>query len=833
MKRQILKTLAALLALLALAAGCAKEPQAAAPAGAEAEVSFTVSSPEIMTRAIADGNTVDKVDCYVYDSSGSIVGGDETYPISQTVDMTGGKAEFKVRLVTGQTYSFLFWAYKDGKSHYELDEATGKVTVSYTGAVSNDESRDAFYAYRKDVKIAGAVSETVTLKRPFAQVNFGTTAADIAAAKAAGIEVAKSCVKLTGLANELNLKDGSVSGNVTAEFAAAPLPADTEVLTVKGADYRYVATNYVLVGAGQKSLSDVELKLYKENDANPVNTLKVPNAPLQGNYRTNIVGDLFTSQLIHSIVVGPDFDDPDNPVDLENINCTAALEALFANGGSARLAEDLTVTESITLSSGKTVALDLNGKTIDGTGCRALVVNGGDLTVTGNGKMVAANTTGDDNALINVYSGKLTVNEVYFEGANACIAVIDDGVADIKNATMKALDGGCCLLAAGGTINVSGLKFTCEGDDPDGPGACWAQNNGTINIYGGSFEAAPLNNVTHQAEVDQANYCLYDYNDATAYGYVRGTINVYGGTFKDFNPADNYSHHSFLADGYQATKIGDIYYVTKQGVTPAASQDSFDAATAVENANITLVPGTYTLPTTVANGVTIKGESGNEVIDCSATATVSAKDVTIANVIVKGNGASESKSSIAVNGVNTTVTGCTFTDGRQSTYGSDISVSNGSGSVTTVSGCDFRKSGFRGVMIWNTGEEVKIDNCLFDNTYPFNCDAGTGKITVTDSELNGWTSYTNGLELVSFTDCRFGKSTSGYAYLVPYSKTVVKNCTFSADFCVRPRGSDTFTIEFINCKYADGSTVTSAIMYTEPENRNVSWIIDGVTYNYE
>ncbi len=311
MKRQILKTLAALLALLALAAGCAKEPQAAAPAGAEAEVSFTVSSPEIMTRAIADGNTVDKVDCYVYDSSGSIVVGDETYPISQTVDMTGGKAEFKVRLVTGQTYSFLFWAYKDGKSHYELDEATGKVTVSYTGAVSNDESRDAFYAYRKDVKIAGAVSETVTLKRPFAQVNFGTTAADIAAAKAAGIEVAKSCVKLTGLANELNLKDGSVSGNVTAEFAAAPLPADTEVLTVKGTDYRYVATNYVLVGAGQKSLSDVELKLYKENDATPVNTLKVPNAPLQGNYRTNIVGDLFTSQLIHSIVVGPDFDDPD------------------------------------------------------------------------------------------------------------------------------------------------------------------------------------------------------------------------------------------------------------------------------------------------------------------------------------------------------------------------------------------------------------------------------------------------------------------------------------------------------------------------------------------
>ena len=103
---------------------------------------------------------------------------------------------------------------------------------------------------------------------------------------------------------------------------------------------------------------------------------------------------------------------------------------------------------------------------------------------------------------------------------------------------------------------------------------------------------------------------------------------------------------------------------------------------------------------------------------------------------------------------------------------------------------------------------------------------------MTNSELKGWTSYTSGLELVSFTNCTLGKSTSGYAYLVPYSKTVVKDCTFSADFCVSPSGSDAFTIEFINCKYEDGTPIDSNIMDNDPDNRNAQWIIDGTTYTY-
>ncbi len=506
MKKQILKTFAALTALTALAAGCAKDPQAAVPAGAEAEVCFTVSSPEIMTRAIADGNTVDKVACYVYDSEGEIVGGDGDYPISQVIDMTSGRAEFRVRLVTGQTYSFLFWAYNEDCVDYDLDPEAGKVTVDYDNAASNAESRDAFYACRKDVKIAGSVSETVTLKRPFAQVNFGTTADDIAAAKAAGIEVKKSYVKLTGLANEINLWDGAVEGDVTAEFAAAALPAETETLKVKvnGADksYRYVATNYVLVGAGQKSLSNVELKLYGSDDATPINTLSVPNVPLQGNYRTNIVGDLFTSQVIHNVVVGPDFDDPDTVIEL--ISTQAQLNEVFANGGTGKLMEDITLSSPLTIAAGKEAVLDLNGHNITNKGTNAAILVNGDLTIDGTGT-VDGGSGGDNNAIWVSAGGSVTINDgTYTVGVDA------NGLANTT------------VYSYGGNVTINGGTFSSEA------------------MYRG-------------------RYWVINKKNGTA-----GVVSITGGKYYKFNPADPSTDDddSYLASGYKSTQDGDYYIVT-------------------------------------------------------------------------------------------------------------------------------------------------------------------------------------------------------------------------------------------------------------------------------
>ena len=319
MRTKLFKSIAAV-ALVAIAASCAKE-QTSVPLGGETEVSFSIASPVINTKAIADGNTVDKVVCNVFDSAGKLVEGTEDHKISKAIDMTNGTAKFSVRLVTGQTYSFIFWAYKDSESSpYTLSEDGKTVTVSYENAVSNDESRDAFYAYVAPVQIKGSLSQSVELKRPFAQLNFGVVKDDIKAAEAAEIEVYKSKVTLTGLGNTLNLVDGSVkaivegaevSDGITAEFALATCPMSlesSETLTVDSDEYGYVAMNYVLVGKDSKSLTDATLwiadaagTLIKEDG------LAVSNVPLQGNYRTNVLGNLFTSEVITTVNVAPAF----------------------------------------------------------------------------------------------------------------------------------------------------------------------------------------------------------------------------------------------------------------------------------------------------------------------------------------------------------------------------------------------------------------------------------------------------------------------------------------------------------------------------------------------
>lgn len=345
MKRYFKTITAVVLAVLAVAA-CQKENLGeVAPDGREAEVKLTLTSPQIGTKSYADGQTVNKVFVHVYqqDAAGNLkyiapaATGESATP-SQVVDMTSGAAKYSTRLVTGQKYTFVFWAECLGAatSPYTYDPETKTVTVNYAGVAGNDETRDAFCNVLKDVEITGAYSSDVKLYRPFAQLNFGVTSEDYAAAKAAGLEVTAAQVKLTNAATSLNLLDGTVSGAEDVTFAAAALP--TEPLSAAGATYKYVAMDYVLVGKAAKTLSDVTLTLTATGTQTPKFTYS--NVPLQANYRTNIVGNLFTSPAEVNITVDPAFDAPDYDVVVGAANLAAANEA-FAKGATAVTVEEI------------------------------------------------------------------------------------------------------------------------------------------------------------------------------------------------------------------------------------------------------------------------------------------------------------------------------------------------------------------------------------------------------------------------------------------------------------------------------------------------------------
>ncbi|MBS7385446.1 MAG: hypothetical protein KIG28_04780, partial [Bacteroidales bacterium] len=293
----------AICALAALTfASCQKENADGNMDDQSSVVSINLTSPLMGTKAFADGTTVDVVHVHVYKvgANGELTyiapGQSTTVTPSQNVTMTNGSATYSTRLVTGQTYTFVFWAdYIDnnGNSHYTYTPATQTIAVNYDNAVGNDETRDAFYAVLENVKITGAYSKSVTLTRPFAQVNFGVTTADYDAAVAAGVTVNGAAVKCTKAANAINLLNGTTSGEVDATFATATLPSET--LTAANTSYKYVAMNYVLVGKDAKTLSDITLTLNATGAASGIPEYTYTNIPLQGNYRTNIVGNLFTS----------------------------------------------------------------------------------------------------------------------------------------------------------------------------------------------------------------------------------------------------------------------------------------------------------------------------------------------------------------------------------------------------------------------------------------------------------------------------------------------------------------------------------------------------------
>lgn len=104
--------------------------------------------------------------------------------------------------------------------------------------------------------------------------------------------------------------------------------------------------------------------------------------------------------------------------------------------------------------------------------------------------------------------------------------------------------------------------------------------------------------------------------------------------------------------------------------------------------------------------------------------------------------------------------------------------------------------------------DLYIDNVVFqDVVYTFNSDAGSKDygVYISNSTLNGWTSYSNVHKEVVFTNCEFGEG-SGYAFLRAYNNTEFVNCNFSAGFEVQVKSGAVANFE--NCYY-NGNLITA------------------------
>ena len=261
-------------------------------------VSLEVGTPEVATRAYSDGMTATKLQYAVYD-----VNGKKLDVFTETDGEIYGKTTVDLQLTTGNTYNVLFWA-SAPDAPYTADLANKTMTVDYASVLSNDENLDAFYKW-ETIEVTGPMSKTVELKRPFAQLNVGTN--DFEEAAATGYEPTQSYVKVTSIFNTLDLSNGEVSGADAVEFALNTIPSG-EKFPVDG--YDYLAMNYLLV-ASDKEVVDVEFG-YKANGEAEPRVRTVGSVPVQRNHRTNLYGQLLTSDVEINVEILPGFDDEYN-----------------------------------------------------------------------------------------------------------------------------------------------------------------------------------------------------------------------------------------------------------------------------------------------------------------------------------------------------------------------------------------------------------------------------------------------------------------------------------------------------------------------------------------
>lgn len=499
-------------ALTLLAVSCNKEQVAEVPDGQTVDVTFTAALPgEMATKAIGDGQTAKKLYVSVYENDDAKTKLD----LDKTATFSDLKTQVTFSLVKGKTYNFVFWAQAAEGAPYDVTDLKN-IKISYEGAEANDEKRDAFYATRKELKVNGALTETIKLYRPFAQVNFGT--ADYDAAVAAGVEPVKSVFTATDVATIFDTfeAEGKEAKDVVT-FTESALPGET--LVTKTGDYKWMTMNYILPMGKQdaKHISNVTAEFIPETGI----TVKAssPQTPVQNNYRTNILGNLLTSQVIFNIEIVPIFNEPDNDIDLVNIKNVESLKALFATGGEAILTEDLVLDKTVAVETGKEVVLDLNGKTISNTA---------DLW----------NTAANDWSLLSVRGGSLTI-----KGAGTLQAKENDCYA------VDVMDGGKVVIEDGTYVGNVHAVYVFEG---------------TAEIKGGKYSIQQPSGLP-----SPYGYVLNCYDANRKNGTAK--IMVSGGEFVKFNPADcaaEGAHTNFLAEGYMSVEAEEGVWTVVRGTKP-------------------------------------------------------------------------------------------------------------------------------------------------------------------------------------------------------------------------------------------------------------------------
>lgn len=740
---------AAALAMLS-AASCQKEP-AASVEGGNAVVSLSIALPEApQTRAIAQAENADIVYFEVWNSDWT-----KKLPVQDkdgnpfnSAEVVGRKANIELTLVADQTYNFLFWAQDKDCGAYSWDQSADglglkKVNIDYSKMAEdgNNDIYDAFYK-KYQLKVNGAINETVVLYRPFAQLNFAT---ERMTTSFGPVDLKASSVTVTGLSTAFDLyNECGVEEDPANPVSVTFVPKDalvkiSEPLNTNNKDYTWITMDYMLM-QGISDLVEVEASFDLGMDV-PVEH-KIASVPLKKNYRTNIIGDVFAADAKLQIIIDQAFLKQDEDIKV------GVPEEIFPDANGVYNVEK--AAHILWLSQESTAAV-LNGKTIsfaadiDMMGQGFLPINLSDVTILGNGHKVfnykvkgdswRVGAEGDSEAagLFGAVKGSITdlhVEDVLVEGNWSAGALVGYIYGSVKNCSATNVE-----------INSIPYASIVDGtfiyDDANNVGGLIGYvGEGSYEITGNTVEGATItgyrclgglagtvqkgvevtdNNVTNSTITVDMAYVPYVDAPKTAYaGEIVGRM----------ISTDDLSDNSF-----------DNVTITNLEVVTTAEE--FQAALDAKKLNIVLMPGKYEGAFTIkANKTTILGK-GEAIVHCL---NLNGKDgVTLKNITFDAAGAhpgyngkgkttqyaniitgDASKPSIGAR--NLVVDACTFTgtfaDGGAAIAFTDQSRGSGASGNITVKGCTFETKGaYADIYTYYSGNGYfVIENNTFNST---------------------------------------------------------------------------------------------------------------------
>lgn len=312
----------AIVAVTILAASCEREQETSLMGGST--VTFTVNAPVAATKAISDGLSATSLTFAVYNSENVYLA-----DLSNVATISGGAPTWNISipLVKDLTYKFVFFAKSaSDNGFYSLDLANKTLTVDYTKLAANSDAADAFYA-TTSVTVSGDMAVSVNLLRPLAQVNVGTGDL-VAAGYSLDLSGMTTGITLTGIHNKMNLLDGTLTNDTADITLAAAARVNENTAFTTGFDR--IAMAYVLAGETSQT-TDLTLAI---NAASKDFGREVPNVPIRRNYRTNILGNFFTSNVNVSVNTQAGFAEVDTQAAhyVPEYATIADLNAAFAAG---------------------------------------------------------------------------------------------------------------------------------------------------------------------------------------------------------------------------------------------------------------------------------------------------------------------------------------------------------------------------------------------------------------------------------------------------------------------------------------------------------------------